>query len=410
MANPLLSRSEEVLRYFYIALSLPFLGIGRLKYHLSPSTPRWSSQPYKALYSVFFTLKLPFFVTATLIQYLFPSARPHPEWSLKMAFVGAYLKAGFEYQEATRNQQAPQLTPGKVGDRFRTIQPPEPFSRILVGPCESAAVIPKPVTGCWWPSPLRQEDAKDQKVVLYVPGGAFVLGWDIDVIVKDIGATMARHAKATKTFYVQYRLARDQGSCFPAALQDVVTVYHHVLSLGVKPENLILCGDSAGGSLVLAAVRYLETYQSRTGLPLPAGVMSFSPWVHVTRDAGHEWTASSNSDKDYLPAALLQWGAEAYLPKHVSPEVAPFLSPLHRPYKSSVPILVHAGTVEGLHDQAEEFASEMAAAGSPVRFRSTKLSPHDLLLLHGYVGSTAELDKVIADGFDLIGWDPDSPV
>ncbi|KAK6063025.1 alpha/beta hydrolase fold-3 domain-containing protein [Seiridium cupressi] len=367
--------------------------------------PTWSSQPYKALYTAFFMLKLPLFLVKTLIHNLLPSGRPHSEWSLKMAFINAYLKAGFIYQEAIRDQRAPQLTPGKTGDRFQTIQPPPTSSRVLVAPCDSENVKREPVTGCWWPTPLRQEEAKDQKVVLYVPGGAFVLGWDIETLVKDIGTTMARHLKGSKTFYVQYRLARDTGSCFPAALQDIIVVYWHFLSLGVKPENMILCGDSAGGSLVLSAVRYLDTYKSVTGLSPPAGVMSFSPWVHVTREAGREWDASRNSDKDFLPASLLQWGAESYLPGDISPDIEPYISPLHKPYKSSVPIFLHAGAVEGLHDQAEEFAKEMADAGSSIRFHSTKLAPHDLLLLHGVVGWTAELDKAVADGFNLIGWD-----
>ncbi|KAI1341941.1 alpha/beta-hydrolase [Xylariaceae sp. FL0016] len=366
--------------------------------------PRWSSQPFKALYTIYFMLKLPFFLTTTLIQYAFPRGRPYSEWSLKMAFINAYLKAGFVFQEATRDQRAPEIAPGKTGERFQTIPLPAPTSGIFVGACASPTVKPAPVTGLWFPEAFKQDDGPEQKVVLYVPGGAFVLGWDIDAIVTDIGGTMRRHVKAAKTFYVQYRLARDRATCFPAAVQDAITAYHHLLSLGVKPENLILCGDSAGGSLVLAALRYLETYQSETKLPLPAGVMSWSPWVHVTRDAGREWEASRNSSRDFLPSPLLQWGAEAYLPETVAPEVEPFISPLHHPYKTSVPLFIHAGSVEGLHDQAEEFAKEMIASGGPVRFHETKLAPHDLLLLHNYVGWTAELDKAVADGFDLIGW------
>jgi hypothetical protein len=66
--------------------------------------------------------------------------------------------------------------------------------------------------------------------------------------------------------YVQYRLAGPNAP-FPAAVQDLLTSYHYVLDLGVTPENITLVGDSAGGNVVIAFLRYLETGQSL--LPRP---------------------------------------------------------------------------------------------------------------------------------------------
>lgn len=71
---------------------------------------------------------------------------------------------------------------------------------------------------------------------------------------------------ATNVLHVSYRLAGAQ-SPFPAAVQDVLSCYSYVLDLGVPLENITVVGDSAGGNLAIALLRYLETAQ--TQIPCP---------------------------------------------------------------------------------------------------------------------------------------------
>ncbi len=45
--------------------------------------------------------------------------------------------------------------------------------------------------------------------------------------------------------------------------------------LHIPPENIIVCGDSAGGGLSLALLMYLRD----NDYPMPAGAILMSPWV-----------------------------------------------------------------------------------------------------------------------------------
>jgi acetyl esterase/lipase len=57
-----------------------------------------------------------------------------------------------------------------------------------------------------------------------------------------------------------------------------------VLDQGVDPTKIIISGDSAGGSLVIALLRYIEKNKT-LGLPSPRGVMAWSPWVDISDKA-----------------------------------------------------------------------------------------------------------------------------
>lgn len=214
---------------------------------------------------------------------------------------------------------------------------------------------------------------------------------------------MAGQMRAARTVWAQYRLARSPESRFPAALQDVVTFYHHVLSLGVDPSNVVLSGDSAGGNLVFALLRYLESTPTPP-LPLPGGAVIHSPWVHVTAHAGRDFEQSRNSRSDLIVGPLLQWGASSYLPPgEVLDDVAPYVSPLHHPFKLSTPLFVCAGEAEGFHDDIKCFADEMAAVeGNRVRFRAMRRAPHDLLLAHKLFGMMDQVKAVIKKACDFL--------
>ncbi|TNY20870.1 alpha/beta hydrolase fold-domain-containing protein [Rhodotorula diobovata] len=71
---------------------------------------------------------------------------------------------------------------------------------------------------------------------------------------------------------VEYRLLPD--SPFPAALQDGLSVYAHLVREGVPAHKIVLIGDSAGGNIVLAVARFLrDTAQ----LAPPGGLVLLSP-------------------------------------------------------------------------------------------------------------------------------------
>lgn len=88
--------------------------------------------------------------------------------------------------------------------------------------------------------------------------------------------------------------------------------------------------------------------------------MSFSPWLRVSSHDQADYEASRNAKTDVLIGPLLQWGADAYRPEAPSAGVESYISPLHHPFKTSIPILLHGGGGEAFCDDIKEFGKEMA--------------------------------------------------
>jgi acetyl esterase/lipase len=235
--------------------------------------PIWSKQPFKTLYVAYLLAQMSALLPWFIVRYSLKSARPFPGWSLKTCIVMQVLRQVFRYHTTTRSSDMASVAADhrKEGDRFALAKPADPS--LYSGALSAGTVSPAEVGGLWYPAPLFAglPNLDDEKVVLHFPGGAFVIAFGQEFRGKDLAMAMSQHPKATRTFFAQYRVANDDTTCFPAALQDVVTFYHYILSLGVKPKNIILSGDSAAGNLVVGLLRYLETSSK---LPLPGGAMA----------------------------------------------------------------------------------------------------------------------------------------
>lgn len=236
----------------------------------------------------------------------------------------------------------------------------------------------------WLPSPPSHipADLKNEKIILHFPGGAFVVTFGHEFSGRPVSEIFTKHLQASRVLWAHYRLAEDEASRFPGAIQDALTFYQHVISLGFDPKNITLSGDSAGGNVVLALLRYLETARL-PGLPVPGGAIVFSPWVKVTADAGSDFMQCATHRSDIINAPFLQWGAESYLPAggKPSPEVQPYVSPIHYPFHTSVPIYIWAGAAEAFCGDIRVFADDMAGVqGNHVLFHAQENAAHDLLM------------------------------
>ncbi|PQE32438.1 alpha beta hydrolase fold-3 domain containing protein [Rutstroemia sp. NJR-2017a WRK4] len=211
-------------------------------------------------------------------------------------------------------------------------------------------------------------------VVIHFHGGAYVLGgarqmesgWGPEVLSKRMGCPVLQ---------VQYRLAIEPNSCFPAAVQDGITAYNYVLkTLGVKPENFVLSGESAGGNLVLAMLRYLSTY-CKGILPLPRAGLCWSPWLDMTVDT-KALDKHPSVTTDYVFGSLIAWAKRCYIPTDLSPG-HPYLSPLGNEFDCPVPIFVQTGTAEVLYEDHVLFAERMKEKGCKIELLEIENAPHD---------------------------------
>ncbi len=193
--------------------------------------------------------------------------------------------------------------------------------------------------------------AEAERVLLYFHGGGFIMGSS-----RTHRSFTVALAKATnlRVVSVNYRLAPEHP--FPAGLEDCAKVYLWLLREGFKPSNIVLAGDSAGGSLTLSTLLNLREMQA----PLPRGAICFSP---LTSYDSLDFLTRGETDPVLADIGLFWWiiaylGAE----KPADPK-NPLLSPLLGDLRGLPPILIQATPIEMLFEQAALFVEKAKAAG-----------------------------------------------
>ncbi|KAF3009077.1 hypothetical protein E8E14_008151 [Neopestalotiopsis sp. 37M] len=356
----------------------------------------WSSQPLKGIYDLWFWgVNIPHLLFLSL-KYAIAPLRAVPQWSYKISMGAAILRAYFRYLAKIRFQQPPQLSPTpKSQGRFILISPPEPslIRGVLSNP--PATTRPAPVGAVWHPAPVEQGSSDPKrKVIIYAGGGALVTGYDPEQNAESVSAVTAEHFGSTNVLYMQYRLASEQNP-FPAAVQDLFTIYQHVLDLGVSPAEMVVMGDSAGANIVLGLLRYLV----EEGLPQPGGAVVFSPWVEVTAEAVQKYSRSHHVRYDILDVPLLEWGVESIRPreKSLSDQEVAYVSPLNHPFRIETPLFIDSGSLEGFYESISTFAKQMAdVRGNRVLFNTSQGMPHDFFLTYPVLGTKEEACAAVA--------------
>jgi len=202
------------------------------------------------------------------------------------------------------------------------------------------------VSAVWISTP----EAVEENVVLYFHGGGYVFG-SINTH-KEFMSRISRVSNS-RVLLIDYRRAPENP--FPAALEDAITAYKWLIdSEGIKPENLIIGGESAGGGLTLATLLKLRD----TGIPLPAAALVLSPWADLDM-TGETIRTKARVDPLANPSDLF-FLASLYVgeddPKN------PYISPLYGDLKGLSPMIIQVGSAEILLSDAERIAERAKAA------------------------------------------------
>ncbi len=198
--------------------------------------------------------------------------------------------------------------------------------------------------------------AEQDKIVLYLHGGGYVLG-GIDSH-QMLCILMAQTLKM-KILLPEYRLAPE--SPFPAAVDDALTAYRWLLAQGYNSKNIIISGDSAGGGLSLAAVLSLRD----AGQPLPAAVVCMSPWADLTFK-GNSYITKEKSEVILREDVLREW-ASAYVGKEKSDHR--LISPVNADFHGFPPLLIQVGSDEILLDDSLALTEKAKAQGVNVTLK-----------------------------------------
>lgn len=207
--------------------------------------------------------------------------------------------------------------------------------------------------------------------VLYLHGGGYYMG--SPETHRSLTAHLARHVPAT-VVVPDYRLAPEYR--FPAALDDALSVYRALIADETVTRPVILAGDSAGGGLALALMLALK----RHGEPLPACVVTFSPWTDLTA------TGDSMVRNAAVDPMLDPKGVGGLVRNYLGPDGDPrnpLVSPLFGTFDGAPPLLVQVSDIEILLDDSRRLAERAAASGVPVVLDVTAGMPHVWQLLVG---------------------------
>ncbi len=195
--------------------------------------------------------------------------------------------------------------------------------------------------------------AASDRVMLYLHGGGYTMG---SCTSHRLLAAALAQATGLRLLVLGYRLAPEHP--FPAALEDATAAYRWLVSAGIKPEHIVLAGDSCGGGLALSTLLALRD----AGEELPAKAVLLSAWTDL--EVGGP-SLSTQAEKDFMISRdFLLKEAHAYLGER-DPRTA-LASPLYADLQGLPPLLIQVGSDEILLDDATRVAERAQQAGVAV--------------------------------------------
>ena len=237
----------------------------------------------------------------------------------------------------------------------------------------------------WEPFTLAGMDAawmrlsrehRRRRVILYCHGGGYTSG---GLGFSKVLASKLTRATGMDTLAFDYRLAPEHP--YPAAVEDALTAWGHLESLGIAPGDIVLAGDSAGGNLALVLCLKLR----EAGRGLPGALLLMSPWTDMTA-SGESLRGRAGIDPVLTPEYMYAV-REAYA-GGLDPSAC-LLSPLFADFAGFPPALIQVGTHEILYSDAERLAERMLAAGADCRLEVWENMWHDFQMYPSKTASNA---------------------
>ena len=196
---------------------------------------------------------------------------------------------------------------------------------------------------------VRVPESREDRVILYVHGGGYVIG-SLNTH-RELVSRIGRAAQA-RVLNVDYRLAPEHP--FPAAVEDATTAYRWLLDSGLDAGRVTIAGDSAGGGLTLGTLLALRD----AGDSLPAAAVCLSPWIDL--EGTGDSAQPGGADDPLLELEGLREMGRHYASAGVARH--PHAAPLYGDYRGLPPLLIQVGTREILLDDATRVAERARAA------------------------------------------------
>ena len=195
---------------------------------------------------------------------------------------------------------------------------------------------------------------KTRPILFYVHGGAFSLcstGSHRGLLM-----SLAMNLEMP-VFAPNYR--RPPEVSLEVTISDVLVALDRLTAYGIDISDVVMCGDSAGGNLVIQAI--LELKKRRAKLPRCAVLLS--PWMDLSASGDEEL-----AQYDYLPINRIEFFAKIAAGEGRALN-DPSVSPSYADLSGLPPTLVHAGECEVLLSSIKKFAVTAENQGVNIEFK-----------------------------------------
>ncbi len=200
-------------------------------------------------------------------------------------------------------------------------------------------------------APEKVHPRHTDHLFLHVHGGGYVLnGGDASVT----EAAMVASRAGIVALSVDYRMPPEHP--FPAAVEDVVSVYKHLLE-NRSAKSIAIGGTSAGGGLSLAAVhRFIAL-----GLEVPGAIYAGTPWADLTKTSDSLFTNEGLDRILVTYDGFLGAAARLYADGHDLKD--PLLSPVYGDFEGFPPTYLITGTRDMFLSDTARTHRKLRAAG-----------------------------------------------
>jgi epsilon-lactone hydrolase len=211
---------------------------------------------------------------------------------------------------------------------------------------------------------LANRNKASELVILYLHGGGFL--WEMKAPYQSFVAEFCEQLKGD-AYIPWYRLAPEHP--YPAAPDDCFAVYRALLESGIEAKNIIVAGDSAGGTLALNTLLRIR----ESALEMPAAAVLLSPMTDLAEQSG-TWILNGWSGKDPL------FPKDAFsLTRHYCADWSrtdPLMSPYYADFRDFPPLMFIVSHAESLLEDSISVAKKARAAEVAVQVQVWRGMPH----------------------------------
>jgi acetyl esterase len=250
------------------------------------------------------------------------------------------------------------------------------------------------VTIVHWPPDSHRNSAVDngRPVVLYFHGGAFT---HFSAETHDSVSRYLCNRGDCVVVNVDYRLAPEHK--FPAAIEDaygaLTWVAAHAGELGADPRNIIVAGESAGGTICVALCLMAK---QNAGPKIALQIPMCASLTLEGLDRYESWQKFGGGDLLLSKVAIAEI-KRLYLTR-VEDALNPLVSPiLARDLAGLPPALIVTAEFDPLVDEAAHYGQRLRNVGVPVTYRCFEGTIHAFMIMSGKISLGYSALDLVAD-------------